>query len=821
MKNKMIILWGFLFSGLVFAQIGINSKDPLSTLDINAKNSTGVTTATDGILIPRVDRQRAQSMTNIPISTLIYVNNISTGTQSGVAFNIDETGFYYFNGTEWVKLRDPFKTGTIVTGWETSGNTATDPTANFIGTTDNQGLAIRTNNTIRAIIENTGIMRMGNITNASGNQSTVSIANESTSGASVLPGVLSVVDSRLSTSSIENPPTADIFNGRGGPASDLLTLGTNTNSQAPNYTPRSIAFYNVNATNTGNIGQIAWVATPGKVTRLSETAASISDYTRDKTNNYAGLSFSTRGTSGFGSRMVINPNGFVGIGTTTPTNVLDLGASFGGTITDNVGKKLAVYNDAAGTDFYGLGISPGILQFHAASTANEAPAMILNGNGNVGIGTTTPAGNVILELSANNKAFLPPRLTEDQRAALNPKLAGMMIYNVSTNCLEFWDSKDWIATCAPTQPAQGTITGISCATATVNGSLMANAPASGVTVTIPYTGGNGGSHGGQTVASTNIPGLTATLAAGSFTTASGSLVYTITGTPVVAGTTSFAINIGGQTCTLNIPVGLPAAAVTTLSCATAVNNGTLTAGTAASGVSSNIPYTGGNGGSYPTQTVNSTGVTGLTATLTGSNLLNGSGNLTFTITGTPNSAGTASFLINMGSQSCTFSRTVTAPAGIASINCSGATLNGTLKNNNAASGVTLLVPYTGGNGGSYSAQSIPSTGVPGLTATLSANNFNVGSGTLTFNITGTPLGEGTASFSINMGGTLCTASVTVNILQSGDYNCPAGPDGAYPYPNVPNKYVQCITVGGVKYAYIYTCPAGTQWNNTTKQCTAP
>jgi hypothetical protein len=97
---------------------------------------------------------------------------------------------------------------------------------------------------------------------------------------------------------------------------------------------------------------------------------------------------------------------------------------------------------------------------------------------------------------------------------------------------------------------------------------------------------------------------------------------------------------------------------------------------------------------------------------------------------------------------------VTAPAGIASINCSGATLNGTLKNNNAASGVTLLVPYTGGNGGSYSAQSIPSTGVPGLTATLSANNFNVGSGTLTFNITGTPLGEGTASFSINMGGTL-------------------------------------------------------------------
>ena len=40
------------------------------------------------------------------------------------------------------------------------------------------------------------------------------------------------------------------------------------------------------------------------------------------------------------------------------------------------------------------------------------------------------------------------------------------------------------------------------------------------------------------------------MAAGNFATGAGSLTYTITGTPSGAGTASFAINIGGQSCTL-------------------------------------------------------------------------------------------------------------------------------------------------------------------------------------------------------------------------------------------------------------------------------
>ena len=73
---------------------------------------------------------------------------------------------------------------------------------------------------------------------------------------------------------------------------------------------------------------------------------------------------------------------------------------------------------------------------------------------------------------------------------------------------------------------------------------------------------------------------------------------------------------------------LPAAVLSTLNCTGAVNNGTLTAGTAVTGVNSVIPYTGGNGGTYSAQTINSAGVTGLTATLAPGTLANGTGALT-------------------------------------------------------------------------------------------------------------------------------------------------------------------------------------------------
>jgi len=124
-----------------------------------------------------------------------------------------------------------------------------------------------------------------------------------------------------------------------------------------------------------------------------------------------------------------------------------------------------------------------------------------------------------------------------------------------------------------------------------------------------------------------------------------------------------------------------AGTITSLTCAEAANSGTLTSGIAASGVSSVVPYTGGNGGTHNGQTVTSTGVTGLTATLPAGTFANGSGSLTYTISGTPASSGTASFALSIGGQNCALTRTVNAngQTGITAHTCGADSVHNPVK----------------------------------------------------------------------------------------------------------------------------------------------
>ena len=103
---------------------------------------------------------------------------------------------------------------------------------------------------------------------------------------------------------------------------------------------------------------------------------------------------------------------------------------------------------------------------------------------------------------------------------------------------------------------QGAVTGINCGSGTNNGSLNSGVAAIAVGSYIPYSGGNGGVHSGQIVASTGVTGLTATLLGGTFAFGSDSLLYVITGTPASSGTATFILNIGGQSCTLNRNVSI-------------------------------------------------------------------------------------------------------------------------------------------------------------------------------------------------------------------------------------------------------------------------
>ncbi len=176
-----------------------------------------------------------------------------------------------------------------------------------------------------------------------------------------------------------------------------------------------------------------------------------------------------------------------------------------------------------------------------------------------GISTTTPHESAVLDLTVNGKALLLSRM-QNTAAISNPK-NGMIIYDKSSNCIKSYENNAWSG-CIYT--SLGKISGIDCSTITHNGTLISGIPAENVYSIINYTGGSGKKHYGQSVASTGVTGLTAVLDAGTLNSGNGTLLYKIIGTPASSGVADFAINIGGQSCTLTHSVTIPVPATITL-----------------------------------------------------------------------------------------------------------------------------------------------------------------------------------------------------------------------------------------------------------------
>jgi len=213
------------------------------------------------------------------------------------------------------------------------------------------------------------------------------------------------------------------------------------------------------------------------------------------------------------------------------------------------------------------------------------------------------------------------------------------------------------------------------------------------------------------------------------------------------------------------------ASITALSCPTVSFNAVATANVAYAATAS-VPYTGGNAVAYVAgSSVVSTGVTGLTATLVAGTLANGTGNLSFTVAGTPFAAGTANFPVTFGGQTCSFALTVNAAGStlptITALACGSGSFSATATVAVAYT-ATATVPYNGGNGIAYTAgTSIASTGVTGLTATLMAGTLASGTGNLSYNVSGTASAVGTANFAISFGGQSCSLALTVNSAGGG------------------------------------------------------
>jgi uncharacterized protein (TIGR02145 family) len=172
------------------------------------------------------------------------------------------------------------------------------------------------------------------------------------------------------------------------------------------------------------------------------------------------------------------------------------------------------------------------------------------------IGGSTPDPSAMLDVQSTSKGVLMPRMTTTQRNSITAPATGLVIFNTTTECLEINLGTSTSPTWTEIKCPRGSIVTLDADNSRLTGSvLMPTVAASMNSARVPYTGGNGKDHDGQTVTSTGVTGLTAILSSGNFAVGDDSLTYNISGTPSGSGLAIFVLNIGGQMSTLRVPVG--------------------------------------------------------------------------------------------------------------------------------------------------------------------------------------------------------------------------------------------------------------------------
>ncbi len=412
--------------------------------------------------------------------------------------------------------------------------------------------------------------------------------------------------------------------------------------------------------------------------------------------------------------------------------------------------------------------------------------------GQIAIGTSTPDSSAQLDVWSKNKGLLLPRLTASQRDSISSPAAGLMIW--CTNCgmqgeIEVFNGTSWRNMLGNATSPVISISSITCPVE-VSQDILRIGQQFSKNLQIPFTATSIPPYpAGLSIPSRGVSGLTATLQPGQLVNGAGALVYNIIGTPASDGIATFDLGFGGKGCKLFFNITPPS--ISELDCMSTIFSPTFASKNTPFNGMVNINYSGGNGAAYPSLTIPSTGVVGLTATLNFGLLSNGNGTLSITISGTASSNGTANFTVNFLGKQCVISLPVIAPS-VSSINCSQAISTPSFASIGVENSGVVTIPYTGGNEAAYPEQLLASTGVSGLTLKLTAGNLANGNGNLTCQISGIPQTTGTANFALSFGGQTCEYSLPVVSPSISSINC-----SAISYTNIANvsrRFIDTINV---------------------------
>ena len=160
------------------------------------------------------------------------------------------------------------------------------------------------------------------------------------------------------------------------------------------------------------------------------------------------LQFGIGGVHGSGTKMLINSDGYVGIGITGPQEKLHI---IGSTLLSNNNSYKIERIDGTNIPVVKLS-SSNVVEFGAATstsgatmfnfkTSGDASRMVILGSGNVGIGTTSP--QALLDVSSTINGVLLPRMTTTQVNAISSPSNGLTVYNITLNTLCFYNGSSW------------------------------------------------------------------------------------------------------------------------------------------------------------------------------------------------------------------------------------------------------------------------------------------------------------------------------------------------------------------------------------------
>lgn len=136
----LLLLTGSIASAQNQSIKSLKVDDGTNSSTYNTNALIDLQSGSKGLLLPRITLTATSSAS--PLSAFIAGMTIyNTATAGDVT-----PGYYYSDGTKWIRLADAAAVGTG-TGWALTGNAGTLPGTNFIGTTDNQDLIFKRNGT--------------------------------------------------------------------------------------------------------------------------------------------------------------------------------------------------------------------------------------------------------------------------------------------------------------------------------------------------------------------------------------------------------------------------------------------------------------------------------------------------------------------------------------------------------------------------------------------------------------------------------------------------------------------------------------------------